>query len=188
MSNLSGSGTLRGALSRGGGTPSDVYWDDILDKPEFAEVATSGSYNDLTDKPTIPPAQVNADWNATSGAAKILNKPTIPAYTRVPLLQNPVTSSGTANLLDSITNYKQIEVVIKNDEDHTYVTHVFDVVTFTTLAPYANSPSVSTPHFFLSIWQPTNVFARIICGSTNDSIYPFQLNRCSLIAVNGINF
>ena len=59
----------------------------------------SGSYNDLTDKPTIPtvptnvsaftndagyitasdvPAQVNADWNATSGAAQILNKPTIP--------------------------------------------------------------------------------------------------------------
>lgn len=56
MSNLSGSGTLRGSLSRGGGAPSDVYWDDILDKPEFATVATSGSYNDLLDKPTIPPA------------------------------------------------------------------------------------------------------------------------------------
>jgi len=38
----------------------------------------SGSYNDLTDKPTIPAAQVNADWNATSGVAQILNKPTIP--------------------------------------------------------------------------------------------------------------
>lgn len=56
MSNLSGSGTLRGSLSRGGGTPSDVYWDDILNKPDFATVATSGSYNDLLDKPTIPPA------------------------------------------------------------------------------------------------------------------------------------
>ena len=40
----------------------------------------SGSYNDLTDKPTIPAAQVNADWNATSGAAQILNKPDI--YTK----------------------------------------------------------------------------------------------------------
>lgn len=38
----------------------------------------SGSYNDLTDKPTIPAAQVNADWNAVSGVAQILNKPTIP--------------------------------------------------------------------------------------------------------------
>lgn len=56
MSNLSGSGTLRGAVSGGGGTPTptDVYWDDILDKPDFAEVATSGSYNDLLDKPNIP--------------------------------------------------------------------------------------------------------------------------------------
>ena len=34
-----------------GGTSN---WDDITGKPEFAEVATSGSYNDLTNKPTIP--------------------------------------------------------------------------------------------------------------------------------------
>ena len=45
----------------------------------LAPVATSGSYNDLSDKPSIPAAQVNADWNASSGVAQILNKPTIPA-------------------------------------------------------------------------------------------------------------
>ena len=39
----------------------------------------SGSYNDLTDKPTIPAAQVNSDWNSTTGVSQILNKPTIPA-------------------------------------------------------------------------------------------------------------
>ena len=44
----------------------------------LAKVATSGSYNDLINKPTIPPAQVNSDWNATSGVSQILNKPTIP--------------------------------------------------------------------------------------------------------------
>ena len=37
----------------------------------------SGSYNDLTDKPTIPDAQVNSDWNANSGISQILNKPTL---------------------------------------------------------------------------------------------------------------
>lgn len=37
----------------------------------------SGSYNDLTNKPTIPAAQVNSDWNATTGVAKINNKPTL---------------------------------------------------------------------------------------------------------------
>lgn len=43
----------------------------------LATVATSGSYTDLTSKPTIPAAQVNSDWNAVSGLAQILNKPTL---------------------------------------------------------------------------------------------------------------
>lgn len=41
-----------GFTSGGGGGTSN--WDDITGKPEFAEVATSGDYNDLTNKPTIP--------------------------------------------------------------------------------------------------------------------------------------
>lgn len=45
----------------------------------LSDVAISGSYNDLLNKPTIPAAQVNADWDAVSGVAQILNKPTIPA-------------------------------------------------------------------------------------------------------------
>lgn len=117
--------------SNGGST--SVEWDDILNKPEFATVATSGDYDDLTDKPTIltqwfgtqaeydaiaekdpntvyniegsdnvqadwsqsdttaddyiknkptiPAAQVNSDWNSASGVSQILNKPTIPSAT-----------------------------------------------------------------------------------------------------------
>lgn len=74
--------------------PSQVNadWDsnsgasEILNKPDLsiyaessdlATVATSGSYNDLLDKPSIPSAQVNADWNATSGVSEILNKPNL---------------------------------------------------------------------------------------------------------------
>ena len=45
------------------GKPSPVVW--------------SGDYNDLINKPDIPGGQVNADWNATSGVAEILNKPTL---------------------------------------------------------------------------------------------------------------
>lgn len=48
---------------------------------DLATVATSGDYDDLTNKPTIPSAQVNSDWNANSGVAQILNKPTIPTAT-----------------------------------------------------------------------------------------------------------
>lgn len=43
----------------------------------LATVATSGDYDDLLNKPTIPAAQVNSDWNAASGVAQILNKPTL---------------------------------------------------------------------------------------------------------------
>ena len=46
---------------------------------DLAAVATSGSYNDLSNKPTIPAAQVQSDWNATTGMGAILNKPTLSA-------------------------------------------------------------------------------------------------------------
>lgn len=49
----------------------------ILNKPDLATVATSGSYTDLSNKPNIPAAQVNSDWNASSGKAQILNKPSL---------------------------------------------------------------------------------------------------------------
>lgn len=55
-------------------TSSKAY---IQNKPNLATVATSGSYNDLSNKPTIPAAQVNSDWNAVSGVAQILNKPSL---------------------------------------------------------------------------------------------------------------
>ena len=45
----------------------------------LATVATSGSYTDLANKPTIPAVQVNSDWNAGSGVSQILNKPALAA-------------------------------------------------------------------------------------------------------------
>ena len=73
------------AATNGGETPSAdagkivVVGDDgkIAKGGDLATVATSGSYNDLSNKPTIPAAQVNSDWNASSGVAQILNKPTL---------------------------------------------------------------------------------------------------------------
>lgn len=59
------------------GGSEQIPWDDIQGKPEFAVVATTGSYNDLSNKPAIPAAQVNSDWNAASGVSQILNKPTL---------------------------------------------------------------------------------------------------------------
>ena len=47
----------------------------------LATVAASGSYNDLSNKPTIPAAPVQSDWSVTDNQslAFIKNKPSIPA-------------------------------------------------------------------------------------------------------------
>lgn len=55
-------------------------------------VAITGSYSDLSNKPTIPAAQVNSDWNATSGVAQVLNKPTVP---KIQSIATTTTGSGT---------------------------------------------------------------------------------------------
>ena len=46
-----------------------VQWTNVFD----------GDYGNLTNKPTIPAAQINSDWNASGGVAVILNKPVVPA-------------------------------------------------------------------------------------------------------------
>ena len=50
-------------------------YSDLSGTPSLSNVATSGNYDDLLNKPTIPNAQVNSDWNASSGISQILNKP-----------------------------------------------------------------------------------------------------------------
>ena len=76
----------------------------IKHKPTLATVATSGSYNDLGNKPYIPAAQVNSDWNATTGLAQILNKPSIPTQYTDTLARGAIsltsnTPSGTTSTL-----------------------------------------------------------------------------------------
>jgi len=51
--------------------PSDTSKQDVIDSNHKL------SYTLLTDTPTIPAAQVNSDWDASSGIAQILNKPTL---------------------------------------------------------------------------------------------------------------
>ena len=58
-----------------------------------------GDYNTLTNKPTIPPAQVNSDWNASSGVAVILNKPVVP-----PLPSVTLTAAGSSTLTYNAQN------------------------------------------------------------------------------------
>jgi nitrogen fixation protein len=62
----------------------------LTEKNKLAGIATGAEVNvnadwnavsgdaQILNKPSIPAAQVNSDWNAVSGVAQILNKPTIP--------------------------------------------------------------------------------------------------------------
>jgi hypothetical protein len=59
----------------------DALEEEIVLKADITSISAVGfsnDYDDLDNKPTIPAAQVNSDWNATSGVSEILNKPTIP--------------------------------------------------------------------------------------------------------------
>lgn len=82
-------------------SPTSPYF--IKNKPTLATVATSGSYNDLSNKPTIPAAQVQSDWNANSGMGQILNKPVLPALSVDRVIESTALDNdrGIANTLFS---------------------------------------------------------------------------------------
>lgn len=87
------------ALGKGsGGGGGDAVWGSItgtlsnqtdlmnelnlkVNSSSLATVATTGSYSDLTNTPTIPAAQIQSDWNQSDNTQLdfIKNKPTIPA-------------------------------------------------------------------------------------------------------------
>jgi len=54
------------------------------------KISKTGSYNDLLDKPTIPAAQIQSDWNQTSTTAKdyIKNKPDLSVYLEYEVIEN----------------------------------------------------------------------------------------------------
>jgi hypothetical protein len=96
--------------STSGGVPiwrsSHVNYSEINNTPTLATVATSGDYDDLTNKPTIPDPQVNSDWNASSGVAEILNKPALAT----------VATSGSYNdLTDKPVEATSISVTASSD-------------------------------------------------------------------------
>lgn len=73
----------------------------ILNKPTLSTVATSGSYNDLTSKPTIPTVDVNKEYVDT----QLATKSDLPDYTVFDIVME-ITSSS--NLSVSQENYNKL--------------------------------------------------------------------------------
>ena len=95
----------------GGGTSN---WDDIQGKPQFAEVATSGDYNDLINKPTIPDvsnlatkeeiADMETKSNAAATYATKEEIPSLAGYlTETVASETYATKSELGNKLDTAT-------------------------------------------------------------------------------------
>ncbi len=68
-------------------------WTFILNRPSFATVATSGSYNDLTGKPTIPTA-----------LSQLTNDPGFITSNQTITLSGSVSGSGTTSITTTIGN------------------------------------------------------------------------------------
>lgn len=83
----SGLSITNGVLSStGGGTADSVDWSKIQNKPNFANVATSGDYNDLSNKPTIPSVEGLASEAYVNEKVAAIVIPEVP--TKVSELEN----------------------------------------------------------------------------------------------------
>lgn len=73
----------------------------ILNKPTLSTVATSGSYDDLTEKPTIPTVDVNKEYVDT----QLATKSDLPDYTVFDIVMD---ISSSSNLSISQENYNKL--------------------------------------------------------------------------------
>ncbi len=116
-------------------------------------MATSGSYADLANKPTIPAAQVNSDWNASSGITQILNKPTLGTAAA----QNTTAfapASGSPNYAPAMTYYVDKRRGSDANSGHTPSTAIATIAHLLTLVPNT-SASNGTSIFFKrgDVWR-----------------------------------
>ena len=113
----SGLSITNGVLSTtGGGTADAVEWTNVLNKPNFSTVATSGSYNDLSNKPTIPTVNNGAfiikknGINVATFTANQSSKTT--ADITVPTKTSDLTNdSGFIDGISTITNARIDEIM-----------------------------------------------------------------------------
>lgn len=112
-----------------------VTWNSVTGKPTFAAVATSGAYTDLSGRPTIPAAQVQTDWNATTGLGVLLNKPALFSGAYSALTGIPSTFAPAAHTQAWSTVTATPTTLVGYG--------ITDGLTASALAPYATSASVA---------------------------------------------
>lgn len=90
-------------------------WDDIQNKPNFATVATSGSYNDLSSKPNLASVATSGSYN------DLLNQPSINNGSLTIKRNNTLLGSFTANSSSNVDVNVNVPVQISdltNDDNY----------------------------------------------------------------------
>ena len=187
---------------KSGGTSSEfLKADGSIDSSAYAlasslPTVTSDLTNDGDDgiNPFISladvPAQVNADWNATSGVAEILNKPTIGSGTVTSvgttglISGGPITSSGT------ITTSMATNKLVGRYSASTGIMEEISVGSGLTLtgAGVLNNTATPTPSGYYGAWQD-NVTQTAAVSNTG---YPMIFRTIDLenqvrVVTNGTN-
>lgn len=186
-------------------------WADLAGKPAFAAVATSGSWADITGKPVlfdgtwaslsgkpdIPAAQVQTDWNATSGMAAIKNKPPLFDGTWQSLLNKPtfatVASTGRfADLTGAPVMPRAVETL--SGTTSTAAGATLGVVDFVFAQTYTNVPHVNpvlinaAAGVMMTVTNVTNKGCRVTCYQRNAvTLLAVEVLLAATVAVGGVN-
>lgn len=141
----------------------------ILNKPDLsvyaessdlAAVATSGDYNDLQNRPSIPAAQVNADWDANSGVAQILNKPNLAT----------VATSGDYSDLSNKPTIPAAQVQSNwNESDSTSKAYIQNKPDLSVYAQSANLATVATSGDYTDLSNKPTIPAAQVQSNWNES-------------------
>ena len=82
-----------------------VTWASVTSKPSFATVATTGSYNDLSNKPTIPAAGKRVEtFTGASNASGVYTVTFANTYSTAPNVQASITNQSATNQFIRVSN------------------------------------------------------------------------------------
>ena len=132
---------------------------------------------EILNKPTIPAAQVNSDWNAVSGLAEILNKPTIPSGTVTSVATAGLISGGTITSSGTITTSMNTNKLVGRSTASSGVMEEITVGSGLTLTGGTlNNTATPTPLGYYGAFQDvTNQTAAVI-----NTGYPMKLGVTDL--------
>jgi hypothetical protein len=149
------------------GPQGTTDYNNLLNKPILATVATSGSYTDLTNKPILFPGDYN----------DLINKPSIPSLTGY--ATESYVGTAVANLVDfapaALDTLKELATALGNDANFatTITTSLGNKVNTSSLATVATSGSYS------DLSSKPTLFSGSYTDLTNKPTIPGDINQLS---------